>query len=309
VLAVRSRPLKSLAVVLCVSLVPLLLAACGGASSAPTTTATTSSLPPIGQPPQPTGPPSRAGLDAVRQAAAHTLTKKLGISVEYKNPTPSVTAPRIGASGWFNLSRATGVEDVHDPTGEETIVFLPQRVFVLPAKSEVVGLPHGKTWVRADFNEHLPGRSAGALSEFLLRLKARDIGFLLSQLAWGAKTAAPLGHRGIAGKPATGYLVHVDLDRAAAAAAGPSAKGFVRLAALAKHAHGGGHASDQTIWVWLDGSNRVVALRASTPGSGIGTTLMNVTSFGRLAVTPTTPPADAVVDVATLTPAGDNDGD
>jgi hypothetical protein len=307
VLALRSRAVTPLALVLCASSVALLLAACGDSHAAPPTT-TTASLPPIGAPPQATGPPTARALAVVRRAAAHTLTQKVVASLEYTNPMPSVGSATVGASGSFDLGQATGEEAVHDPTGEETIVFLPTKLFVLPARSEVVGLPRGKSWVRVDVNERLPGRSAAALAEFILRIESRDLGFLLGEVASGATTAAPLGRRVIGGTSATGYLVHVDLARAAAAAAaGPRAKWFLRTAKLAERATGGRAA--QKVWVWVDGSNRIVALRASTPGSGIKTALMTITSFGRLPVHPVPPDATKVVDLATLTPAGDNDGD
>jgi hypothetical protein len=55
-------------------------------------------------------------------------------------------------------------------------------------------------------------------------------------------------------------------------------------------------------------SHRVVSIRTSPPGSGVGTTLMTITSFGGK-VRPTPPARSLTVDLAALTPAGDIDRD
>src|SRR4051812_36551982 len=109
-------------VALVASLFALLLAACGGTHSAPTTTRTTSQT--IGPPPGAIGPPSRADLEDVRRAAAHTLTQKVAVSVEVANLS-SLTWPVIKGSGSFDLRRATGQVDVENPIGFESFVFQP----------------------------------------------------------------------------------------------------------------------------------------------------------------------------------------
>lgn len=290
VLSLRLRP----TIVLCAVLSPLLLVACGGAPSAPTTTSSTT---PIGPPPAAIGPPTTADLADVRRAAAHTLTQKVVVSIDYPNPG-SLASPVISGSGSFDLARATGEVSFSSPSGAESLVFQPDTLFDQPVPSQAMVLPQGRPWIRAQLNEKLRG---SLVAQFLLRCEARDLGFLLAEVAWGARTAAPLGPRVVGHAPATGYLVKVDLERAAAAATGPRATGFVRIARLL--------ASEQTIWVWVDRSGRVVALRASVPASGIGTTLMTMTSFGRLAVQAVAPSRDQLVDLAALTAAGDHDND
>ena len=281
-------------IVLCAVLAPLLLVACGGAPSPATTTGSTT---PIGPPPAAIGPPTGADLADVRRAAAHTLTQKVVVSVDYPNPG-SLASPVISGSGSFDLAQATGEASFSSPSGAESLVFQPDTLFDQPVPSQAMVLPQGRPWIRAQLNEKLRG---SLVAQFLLRCEARDLGFLLSQVAWGARTAAPLGPRVVGHAPANGYLVKVDLERAAAAATGPRATGFVRTARLL--------APDQTIWVWVDRSGRIVALRASVPGSGIDSTLMTVTSFGTLAVHPVAPPRDQIVDLAALTAAGDHDHD
>ena len=282
-------------IVLCAVLAPLLLAACGGGPSAATTTGSTT---PIGPPPAAIGPPTGADLADVRRAAAHTLTQKVVVSVDYPNPG-SLASPVISGSGSFDLAQATGEASFSSPSGAESLVFQPDTLFDEPAPSQAVLLPHGRPWIRAQLNEKLHG---SLVAQFLLRCEARDLGFLLAEVAWGARTAAPLGPRVVGHASATGYLVKVDLKRAAAAATGPRAAGFVRTAKLLAR-------PDQTVFVWVDRSGRIVALRASVPASGIGTTLMTITSFGTLAVHPVPPTRDQIVDLAALTAAGDHDHD
>ena len=198
------------------------------------------------------------------------------------------------------------MEFVRDPSGKETLVFLPKRVFDRPPPQEAVALPQGRPWIRADFNERVRG---SLLAQYLLRCEGRDPGFLLAEIAWGARTAAPLGRRVINRTQAAGYLVRVSPPRAAAAAAGPRAQGFARTVRFAEQAAGASaQAADQIIRVWVDRSGRVVAIRASPPGSGVGTTVMTITSFG-VPVHPIPPARNQIVDLATLTPAGDLDHD
>ena len=243
---------------------------------------------------------------AVRQAAAHTLTLRAAASLEFASPT-SLALPPILASGSFDLPRASGKELVHDPSGTETLVFVPASVFDQPPPREAVALPQGRPWIRADFSEHVKGSSL--LSQFLLRSEGRDPGFLLAEIAWGARAAAPLGRRVINGVAAMGYLVRVDPALAAARASGPRARGFVRTIGFVRQALGGsGKTGLQTVWIWVDRAHRVVSIRSSPPGSGIGTTLMTLTSFaGRVRAIP--PARSQTVDLAALTPAGDIDRD
>lgn len=289
------------AIVFCALLAPLLLAACGGRPSAATTTTSTS---PIGPPPAAIGPPTRADLADVRRAVAHTLTQKAVVSVEVVNRT-SVTWPVIKGSGSFDLREATGQVVVQNPNGYESLVFQPAAVFDKPAGGG--SLPQGRPWVRADFKEPL---SDVFVRQFLLGCESVDAGFFLAEVAWGAKAAAPLGPRLVNHRPTTGYLVRVDLAHAVAAATGPKAKSFVRTATLLERiARRHGRGTEQTVRVWVDRSGRVVAIRAFLPATGIGDSLITVTSFGRLAVDPVPPSRDQFVDLASLTAAGDNDND
>jgi hypothetical protein len=276
--------------------ITVVLAACGGAHSAPT----------IGPPPPLIGPGTRADLRVVRQAAAHTLKLRALVSLEFAAPA-SVGSTPIVASGYFDFQRASGTEFVHDPSGTETLVFQPATVFDRPPGQAAMALPQGRPWIRADFNEHVKGSS---LAQFLLLAEGRDPGFLLAEVAWGARGAAPLPRRVVNGEATTGYEVDVDPALAVEAASGARARGFSRTAAFVEQALGTGAAQPpgQAMRIWVDRSHRIVSIRTSPAGSGVGTTLMTMTAFG-VQVRPNPPVQSQTVDLAALTPAGDFDHD
>jgi hypothetical protein len=255
----------------------------------------------IGTPQSTIAPGSASDVQLVRHAAANTLRLKAAASFEFAG----LSSAPIFASGSFDFRQALGRELVRQPSGAETLVFLSRVVFDRPPAQQRAALPRDKPWVMADFNEQVSGST---LAQFLLGAEGRDPGFLLAEVAWGAKAAAPLGRRVINGTATTGYEVHVDLAEAAAAASGPRAAGFVRTVGFAEQALGTGAATGGDIRMWVDPSDRVVRLRASPPGSGVGTTIMTMSSFG-VRVDPVRPAGRQTVDLAALTAAGDVDRD
>jgi hypothetical protein len=269
-----------------------LLTACGGAAS-PTISSNTTALP---APPAAIGPATARELSAVRTAAAHTLTLRVAMSLRTETP-PSVPYPPITATGAFDLAAASGHATVQDSVGTETIVYTPARIFDERPPAEATGLPQGRPWIRADFAEKMNKKSP-YLAQYLLRLEQRDPGFPLAEVAWGAQTAAPLGTSAIDGVQATGYLVTVNAARAAAAASGPRAQGFIRTAAFAEQILGGTTVT-QTIYVWVDAQGRVVSLRTDPVAGSGATTVINLTSFGvRVKLSP--PGASEIVDLAAV---------
>ena len=230
----------------------------------------------------------------MRAAVAHTLTLRAAVSLELVSP-PSVPYPPVAGTGAFDLKRASGQETIQDPLGTETLVFQPERIFDRRPPALATGLPHGRPWIRADYHEKLNGPF---MAQFLVRLEQHDPGLLLSEVAWGARDAAPLGRSTIGGVQTNGYLVHVGVADAAAAASGPRAQGFVATAGYVQRLLGGIRAT-LVIRLWVDQSHRVVALRTSTIGSNGGTTLMTLKSFGiRVRLSP---PADReTVDLAAV---------
>lgn len=269
----------------------LLLAACGGGAAGPTTT-TTVSLPPA---PATVGHPTADDLTAVRAAAAHTLTQRAAMSLQYVTP-PNVPYPPVTATGTFDFRRAIGQATAQDSVGTESLVYFPARTFDKRPTAESGNLPHGRPWIRADFAEKV--KKSPFLAQYLMRLEQRDPGFLLAEVAWGAQDAAPLGSSTIDGVQATGYLVHADLASAARSASGPRRQGFVRTVAFIEQYLGARDAT-QAIYVWVDGQHRVVSLRTIPVGGAGATTVINLTSFGT-AVHPVPPSSSETVDVAAV---------
>jgi hypothetical protein len=271
----------------------LLLAACGGATASTTGTTTTSiSLPPA---PSATGPASAGDLTAARAAAAHTLTQRAAMSLKFVS-APSAPYPPVTATGTFDFAHATGQATAQDSVGTESLVYFPARIFDERPAAEATNLPQGRPWIRADYAEHV--KNSPYLAQYLLRLSQREPGFLLAEVAWGAEDAAPLGSSTVNGVQATGYLVHVDIARAAAAVSGPRKEGFVRTAAFAEQFLGSKTATE-TVYIWVDGSNRVVSLRTVPIGGSGATTLITLGSFGT-AVHPRPPSASESVDLAAV---------
>lgn len=281
-----------------------LLAGCGGAAGH----TGTSTTPQLGPPPPTVGPATAGDLSAVRQAAAHTLTQRAAVAVELASP-PSVPYPPVTAKGTFDLETGSGQALATDPVGTESLVFTPTQIFDRRPPAELAGLPQGRPWIKTDLSERLTKSSF--LAGFVQRLQQHDPNFLLGEIAWGALDAAPLGSSTVNGVKADGYLVHVDPARAAAAASGPGARSFVRMAALARQELGAGLGAPPAIRVWVDPSGRVVSARAETissaAGSGGGTLLMTLSSFGK-PVRLSPPGAAQTVDLAALVGA-DNDHD
>ncbi len=240
----------------------------------------------------------------MRTAATRTLSLHATVSLTFNG-----TSTTIRGQGTFDFGGGTGEARIAQVAGTETVVFQPTFVFDRPPSQRGAGLPAGKEWIAAEPSEHLA--DAASFAQFVLQIEGKNPFFLLAQVAWGATSAAPLATQTIDGASASGYLAMIDLPTAAAAASGPAAHAFASTIADEQRALGtsGVDGPRQPIRVWVDGAGRVVALEASPPGSGVGTTDMVITSFhGRIDAA--RPPKDQTVDLATLLPGtGDIDRD
>jgi hypothetical protein len=272
-------------------------AGCGASAAGPATIVAPSST---------VAPPSPLDLQTVRAAAVRTFGLSANVSLEFAGGLAPKT---ILGSGSFSFASASGHAEIHQPAGTETVVFQPSIVFDHPPPQDLVGLPHGRTWIAAEPAEHIPNPTS--FDQFVLQIEGKNPDFLLAEVAWGAVSAAPLGSRMVAGASTNGYLVTIDLPTAASAASGPGAAAFSSTLADEERSLGTGSRSTQaegTISVWIDLAGRIVRLQASPPGSGIGTTIMTMTAFG--ARVDSTGPSNAeTVDLASLAPGGDHDRD
>lgn len=149
-----------------------------------------------------------------------------------------------------------------------------------------------------------------AFSQLLDQAEALNPLLLLSEIASGAFSAAPLGYEDVDGVSVPGYLVSVDLLKAYEAMTGPATPSLLsaiqaQLTALGLGSHAGLRSSKVLIRVWVGSNGLVTQLAASLPGSGMLTTVIALSSVGTVVhVTP--PPAAQVVAFASLTPAERN---
>jgi hypothetical protein len=257
---------------------------------------------------------SNGSLSVVQAAARATLALPAGVEFELHGARTfgASHAPVLG-SGEFDFPSGTGSEKIdlgevgHQEPGNEQVIFLPSRVYLQPKAPSTTVLPKGKEWVSAT----LAGSDTVSTNfpSFALQAEGVNPQLLLSEISGGAVSASPAGDTSIAGVPAHAYDVDVDLPRALAASAGPSATVFgaaiqSELAALAGGASSGGQRT--SIRVWLDGAGHVIRLQGSPPGAGLGVASMTLCCFG-LPVAVAAPPARRVVDITALTPSGERE--
>jgi len=278
------------------------LTGCGSGSAAP---AAVSSTPTI-------APPSPQALEAVTRAASTTQAQTASVSLRLEAAKVFGAASQpVTGSGAFDFRTGTGQAVLNQPSGAETVIFEPASVFVRqPSTGGSPGasaLPRGKTWISAGLTESPTLRTN--FPQFVVQAEGTNPVFLLDQVAWGAVSAAPLGRDTVAGGPAQGYLVEVDLTRAAAGAAGPPGAAFARAIGYEVTALGSTSASTASLVemrVWVDGGGRVVRIQASPPGSGVGVTTVDMTAFGG-AVRVSAPPTSRVADIVSLAPGGERE--
>ncbi|MGC2372248.1 MAG: hypothetical protein WA484_00080 [Solirubrobacteraceae bacterium] len=261
-----------------------------------------------------------AALAAVGAAARTTLAHPVGLEfrLDGSRALGSSPAPVLG-SGEFNPGQGTGSETIdlgevrHQEPGTEHVVFLPSRVYLQPKSTTGKVLPAGKAWVSAT----LSGSDSidTNFPMFALQAEAVNPAFPLSELAGGAVSAVALGHRplasgqeGIAESYAQAYEVTVDFTRALSASTGPSGAVFAQairseLAAGSSGQSGGGGHGPITVWV---AHGRVIQLRSSPPGAGVGTATMTMCCFGTPVHTAVPSPSQ-VVDIGSLTPSGERE--
>ncbi|HXX90631.1 MAG TPA: hypothetical protein VEI83_10460 [Acidimicrobiales bacterium] len=276
------------------------LAACGGGSGPAAVQVSTS--PTIAA-------PSSDALDTVQAALAATTgtTADVDLALLPAQVFGQRQAPVLG-SGTFDFASAEGRAQLEQPGGVETVLFLPAAVFVRQASGPTI-LPKGKEWVSAGLTEDA---LASNFPQFVVQTEALNPVFLFQQVAWGALDAAPLGTTTIAGTAADGYLVTVDLARAAADASGPAAAAFARAVGFQLGSLGGSSASSPSpttasVRLWVDrAGGRVVRYQATPPGSGAGTITVTVTRYGS-SVHVQAPTRATVADIASLSPGGEHE--
>ncbi len=253
-------------------------------------------------------PASPADLAAVRSAASRALDGRVSASVDLQAAQVFGAAqPDQTGRGVFDLVDGTGQVAVRQLSGLETVLFFPTIVFVRQPANSGNALPPGKVWISTDLVH--PETVSTNFAQFLLQVEDLSPAFALGEMAWGATSAAPLGHHSVDGSSAQGYLVTVDLATAAASTSGPAASALskaLQAEQSAASAAPGTPAPAAELRVWIGNSGQVIQIQSSPAGSGAGTTLFKLSPYGpQLALTK--PNLAQVVDIASLTPLGERE--
>jgi hypothetical protein len=254
------------------------------------------------------GPASPADLGVVTTAATRALGARVSVSIDL------VAAQVFGSketdvqgTGTFDLTGGQGQAQVHQPTGIETVLFFPTDVYVRQPAGAANVLPRGKVWITAGLTQ---SETVDVnFPQFVLQVEDLNPGLFLGELAWGATSAAPLGPGTGAGPGDHGYLVGVDLRRAAARTAGVAGAALAKAFGYEQTALGGGPGAATPpveVRVWIDQGGHIVKIEGSPPGSGIGTTVFTVSPVGSPVVV-ARPVLPQVVDIASLTPSGERE--
>ncbi len=265
-----------------------------GATSAPTTTTT--------------GLPASPAVRLVTQAATDTGQRTESVVVVL---TPGrllgKSQPSISGRGTYDFSTIEGRVALREPTGTEQVVFVPKALFVRepPPPSGASALPAGKTWISAGLNEK-PGPGS-PIPQFVNQVEAVNAALLLDEIAWGTVKAVPAGTEQVGTATTHKYVVTVDLRRAANDTSASSAPTFsqsvlYQISALAPRS---GDATTR-VTVWIDGDGHVVRLQSTPPGSGVGNVSITLARYGAHVNEPV-PPSSAVVDIANLSPGGEQE--
>jgi len=284
-----------------IAVVALAATGCGRAADASTGRARPAAAP---------GPASPAALRAVQDAAAGALATTAAVSVSLAGATVfGGGRSSVDAAGSFDFRSLRGALTLA-PAGRkvrEPVVFAPTAVYVRPPAAG--GLPRGKSWMVADFSD--PEALDANFPRLVAQIESLDPALTLSELVWGAGSAAPDGSETVRGRSAERYDVTVDLNRAVAAVSGPAEVPFGRAIASEIVALGGsvgaGAAPPATMAarVWVAGG-QLARVDLSPPGAGLGAASLVLSALGT-AVRADPPPRAQVVDVLALGPSGERE--
>jgi hypothetical protein len=255
-------------------------------------------------------PSSSAPGALVAAAAATTSTLRSAFTMSFHHSTPTVgsTTP-VGAHGVVDFSAPSGTITLALPGGassEEQMVFLPGTVFVKPPSSSPPLQP-GRPWIFANFADI--AKYHVMFPPYIVQTESVNPALPLSELAWGTTRATLDGETTFNGIPTRHYRATVDLNLALTHAAGPASAVFTQAITSEISASGGNTFTTPVsvpVSVWLDHTGRVVGLRWTPPGAGIGTITLLLHQFGS-PVHAAKPARAKVVDIAAMIPGGEQE--
>jgi hypothetical protein len=254
-------------------------------------------------------PSSSEALQAVTDAAAATSRGTGSVSVRLVPGTVyGQRQPTVRGTGTFDFAAGEGRIELRESSGREKVLFVPQAIFVRepPPVSGASPLPAGKPWVSASLSEK-PGAGSG-LPQFVNQVEAVNAGFVLDEIKWGAIAAKPLGVEQVSPTKGREYRVTLDLHKAQSSATGSAAPTFSQVVGyqVASLSSKSKTTVEVRAHVWVAETGRVVQVEWSPPGSGVGTTSISVSGL-HAPVQVSQPPTSQTVDVATLSPAGEQE--
>jgi hypothetical protein len=243
-------------------------------------------------------------LHAVRSAATNTLSLTTQSTLTLTGAQLFGGTPgTILGRAQYSFPKGLGYEALQVPalgpraSGTAYLVFLPQQLWSKPVVSSA--LPEGHLWITAAFTG---SRSASSTTPSLaLALESMNPQLLLEEIATGAVAASSAGHGVTNHVPFIEYVVSVDLARSLAASAETGAlRAAMQQELSALRAGRGAHAGSRVrIVARVDGAGRVTELRASLPGSKLGTVQIALRTFGST-IPLSLPLASETVDIASL---------
>ena len=262
------------------------------------------------------GPASAAApsqpLSTVLVAGTATIGSSSAVRMELQGArVAGIAPPPIIGTGAFDFAKSSGMIDLEVPapggaTALHRTLFLPTVVYVRPPSPRALSLPAGKDWIVATLTQ--TESASTNFPQFVLQEEGLSPLLEIQQLVWGAESAKTIAPRRIGSDSAPGYQVRVDLSHAAGQAVRTNA-----ALALAIHTEIDGLGGTTTapkssvisekVWV-LHGKVAVVQL--SPPGAGIGLTTTTLSRYG-IRVPIHAPPPSSVTDIASLTPAGEQE--
>jgi hypothetical protein len=230
------------------------------------------------------------------------------MAFHHSTPTVGSTTP-VGAHGAVDFRAPSGTVTLELPGGAsavEHMVFLPGTVFVKPPSSSPPLQP-GRPWIFANFADI--AKYHVMFPPYIVQTESVNPALPLSELAWGTTRASFEGKTDLDGIPTRRYRATVDLNQALARATGPASAVFAQAITSEISASGGNTFTSSVslpVSVWLDHTGRVVGLRWTPPGAGIGTITLLLDQFGA-PVQATKPARAKVVDIAAMIPGGEQE--
>ena len=234
--------------------------------------------------------------------SAYTMT------FHHNTPTAGATTP-VGAHGLADFTAPSGTITLALPGGasaNEQMVFLPDTVFVKPPPSSPP-LRSGRPWIFANFGDI--AKYNVMFPPYIVQTEFVNPALALSELAWGTTRARAYGTTTFDGIASRRYRATVDLNRALAHASGPAAAVFAQAITSSITASGGNTFTTPVslpVDVWVDRSGRLIGLRLTPPGAGIGSITLALHQFGAVVHT-LKPPRAKVVDIAAMIPGGEQE--